>query len=212
MTCKDAMTADPSFCLPSDSVGIAAQIMKREDVGPVLVVSDRSEKRLMGIVTDRDLAIKVLAEGRDAHSCRVDEVMSSNPVTCNEDEDVRHAIRKMSEHQIRRIPVVDEQNRLRGIIAQADVARMADEEQVGAMVEDISQPYGMADWAGVGGMIPSRNTLSSLALGAICLGAGIGLMYLLDPNSGSDRRTSLRRRLPGSSTETGAAQTGDWEY
>ena len=209
MTCREAMTADPSTCVPSDSVAQAAQIMKREDIGPVLVVSDRNEKRLVGIVTDRDLAIKVLAEGRDAHSCRVDEVMSSNPVTCQEDDDVRDAIRQMAQHQVRRIPVVDGNNRLSGIIAQADVARLADEEQVGEMVEEISQPYGMADWVGGGGVVGgSRSLLGNLALGAICLGAGIGLMYLLDPNSGEERRTELRRRLPGS--ERSAAEYHDF--
>lgn len=209
MTCREAMTADPSCCVPSDSVAQAAQIMKREDVGPVLVVSDRNEKRLVGIVTDRDLAIKVLAEGRDAHSCRVDEVMSANPVTCEEDDDVRDAIRKMAQYQVRRIPVVDANNSLTGIIAQADVARLADEEQVGEMVEEISQPYGMADWVSGGGVIGgSRSLLGNLALGAICLGAGIGLMYLLDPQSGEDRRSQLRRRMPGG--ERSAAEYHDF--
>ena len=79
MTCKEIMTPDPSCCVPGDSVAMAAQIMKRNDVGPVPVVSDQHEKRLVGIVTDRDLTLKVLAEGRDPHTTRVDEVMSMNP-------------------------------------------------------------------------------------------------------------------------------------
>ena len=71
MTCKEMMTPDPSCCVPGDSVAMAAQIMKRNDVGPVPVVSDQHEKRLVGIVTDRDLTLKVLAEGRDPHTTRV---------------------------------------------------------------------------------------------------------------------------------------------
>src|SRR3954467_2941873 len=107
MTCGNLMTRDPSCCLPGDSVATAAKIMKQQDVGPVLVVSDHSELRLVGIVTDRDIALKVVAESRDAYSTRVDSIMSSDMVTCREDEEVSQAVRKMAEYQIRRIAVVD---------------------------------------------------------------------------------------------------------
>ena len=140
MTCKDLMTSSPSCCLLSDSAATAAQVMKREDIGPVLVVSDHSEKLLVGIVTDRDLAVKVVADGRDPHNTRIDQVMSSHLVTCGEDEDVSLAMKRMADHQVRRIPVVDSNGRVSGIIAQADIALRGDEEQVGEMVEEISQP------------------------------------------------------------------------
>ena len=146
MTCKDIMTPDPSCCVPGDSVAIAAQIMKRNDVGPVLVVSDQHEKRLVGIVTDRDLTLKVLAEGRDPHTTRVDEVMSMNPVSCREDESTHRALQLMANHQIRRVPIVDANNRLCGIVAQADLALNEDEEDVGRVVEHISEPYGSGGW------------------------------------------------------------------
>jgi CBS domain-containing protein len=179
------MTPDPSCCVPGDSAAFAAQIMKREDVGPVLVVSDRSEKRLVGIVTDRDLVIKILAEGRNPHETRVDQAMSANPVTCAENESVENAMRKMSAHQVRRIPVVDDQNRLVGIVAQADLARHVDEEDVGEMVEDISQPFGEGEWSG-GGLRPSA--LKPVVMGALCFGAGMGLAYLLgQQRSGAER-------------------------
>lgn len=180
------MTPDPACCMPGDSVSTAAQIMKREDVGPVLVVSDRFEKRLIGIVTDRDLVIKVLADGRNPTNARVDEAMSTNPVACHQDESVEDAMRKMSAHQVRRIPVVDDLHRLVGIVAQADLARHVDEEDVGELVADISQPFGETDeWTG-GGLRPAA--LKPIAIGALCFGAGMGVAYLL-----GQQRSGLRR-------------------
>jgi CBS domain-containing protein len=194
------MTANPSCCVPGDSVAVAAQVMKRENVGPVMVVSDHTDKRLVGIVTDRDLAVKVVAEGRDAHSTRLDEVMSSNPVTCYENDDVSDAMRMMSDYQVRRIPIVDQEHRLVGVIAQADVARVRDEEEVGDMVEDISQPYGADEWrssdreyASAAASTGRRSAgLSAFAACSIGFGLGAGLMYLLDPNSGRRRRAVVR--------------------
>src|SRR4051812_41769563 len=123
MTCGSVMTRNPSCCLAGDSVSTAARIMKQEDVGPVLVVSDSNSNHLVGIVTDRDIALNVVAEGRDPYSTRVDSVMTSHPVVCHPDDDVSEAVKVMSEYQVRRIPVVDEDGCLVGIIAQADIAR-----------------------------------------------------------------------------------------
>jgi CBS domain-containing protein len=188
VTCKDIMTPNPSSCLPGDSVAIAAQIMKRNDVGPVLVVSDQHENRLIGIVTDRDLALKVLAEGRDPHTTRVDEVMSLNPICLREDEDTHRALQLMANHQVRRIPIVDQDNRLSGIVAQADIALHEDEGEVGRVVEHISEPYGSQGWS-ERGVSTGRGWIgaSSLATGALCLGLGAGLMYVLGPSRESDR-------------------------
>ena len=139
--CSEVMTKDPSCCLRSDTVDKAAQLMKTEDVGPVPVVDDQSTKKLVGIVTDRDLAIKVVAEGRDARNTRVEEVMSSDLVTCRPDDDLQKALDTMGQNQIRRIPVVDDNGGIVGIIAQADVAtRTEDPASTEDMVEQISQP------------------------------------------------------------------------
>src|SRR5262245_59097171 len=117
--CADIMTNDPVCCAPGDVVERAAELMKQNDVGPVPVVE---QKKLVGIVTDRDLALKVLAEGRDPKKTKIQEVITRQVVTCRTNDDVQSALDAMSEHQVRRIPVVDEQDRLVGMIAQADVA------------------------------------------------------------------------------------------
>ena len=114
--------------------------MKDEDVGPVPVVADQQTKRLLGIVTDRDLAVKVVAEARQIAAVTVEEVMTRNPVTCHADDDLQKAIDTMEKHQIRRIPVVDDDNRIIGIIAQADIATRAHEPETTAeVVEEISK-------------------------------------------------------------------------
>ena len=120
--CSDVMTENPVYALPDDTVEKVAQLMKKEDIGPVPVVDDERNKRLVGIVTDRDLALKVVAEGRDPQTTKVEEVMTRKLITCRPDDDVESAMKAMAQYQLRRIPVVDEANRLVGIISQADVA------------------------------------------------------------------------------------------
>ncbi len=110
MKCSEAMTRNPACCLPGDTVDRAAQLMKSEDVGPVPVIDSQQTKRLIGIVTDRDLALKIVAEGRDAKSTQVELVMTRDLITCREDDDLQAALAAMGEHQVRRIPIVDGQN------------------------------------------------------------------------------------------------------
>ena len=165
-----------------------------------LVVSDHEEKRLVGIVTDRDLAMKVIAEARDPHTTRVDEVMTMNPICCREDEDTHRALQLMANHQIRRIPIVDDDNRLSGIVAQADLALNEDEEEVGRVVEHISEPYGSVGWTESTALIQSGQLVGtgSLAIGALCMGIGAGLMYILTPSRPDQRQGQLGHELgPG---------------
>ena len=137
MLCSEIMTTNPEYVMPTDSVMKAAQLMKSEDVGPIPIVKDG--KKLEGIVTDRDLAIKVVAEGRNPKTTQVEEVMTKNLVTCKENDDVEKALKLMQDHQVRRIPVVDNQDHLLGIIAQADVAnRLGSKRATGKVVEQIS--------------------------------------------------------------------------
>jgi len=117
----------------------AAQLMKYEDVGPIPIVEDKEVKKLTGIVTDRDLAIKVVAEARDPKTTQVEEVMSEGLVTCRENDDVQSVLKLMEDNQIRRIPVVDQSDHLLGIIAQADVATRLGSRTTGRVVEQVSQ-------------------------------------------------------------------------
>src|SRR5437773_6911268 len=134
MKCNEIMTKDPTCCLPGDTVDQAAQLMKDQDVGSVPVIADQKTKRLLGIVTDRDLAVKVVAEARQIAAVKVEEVMTRNPVACHANDDLQKAIAAMEKHQVRRIPVVDDNNQIVGIIAQADVAIRAHEPQTTAEV------------------------------------------------------------------------------
>ena len=139
-SCGEIMSKDPVCCLPSDTIEIVARLMVTEDVGSIPVVHDLRESLLIGIVTDRDLVIKVLAEGHDPKTVTVGEVMTQEPISCMADSNVFVALDAMAEHQLRRIPIVDENHRLVGIIAQADVAaRLARPAETARVVEEISQ-------------------------------------------------------------------------
>ena len=138
--CNEVMTKNPVCCLPNDMVAKVAQLMKSKDIGPVPIVENEQTKKLVGIVTDRDLALKIVAEGRDAKSTKTEEVMTRKVVTCRVEDDVQKALDAMSEHQLRRIPVVDNDNKIVGIIAQADVATRVDQPaKTAEVVKDISQ-------------------------------------------------------------------------
>lgn len=138
--CSDIMTEDLVYCLPNDTVSKAAQLMKKEDIGPVLIVDNERDKTLVGIVTDRDLALKVVGEARDPQNTRVEEVMTRKLVTCHADDDVETAMSAMAQYQLRRIPVVSDNMKLVGIISQADVATRVDApEKTAEVVKEISQ-------------------------------------------------------------------------
>ena len=139
-TCESMMTKNPICCLPTDTVVKAAQLMKRENIGSIPVIENELTRKLVGIVTDRDLALKVVAQGKEAKSTQVESVMTVKLVTCQADDEIQQALDAMSEHQLRRIPIVDNGNKILGIIAQADVAtRVNKPEKTAEMVKDISQ-------------------------------------------------------------------------
>jgi CBS domain-containing protein len=139
-TCGEIMTRNIVCCMASESIDRVAKLMKDNDVGPIPVVEDMNSKKLVGIVTDRDLVVKVLAEGRDIRTTRVGDVMSRELVTCREDDKLKKAITAMEEHQVRRIPVVNGSNQIIGIIAQADIALQEKPKKAAELVEEISKP------------------------------------------------------------------------
>ena len=138
--CNEVMTKNPVCCVPDNMVIKAADLMKSDHVGSIPVIENEQTQKLVGIVTDRDLALKVVAEGLDAKSTKVETIMTRKVVTCSPEDDVQKAVDAMSKHQLRRIPVVDDDNKILGIIAQADVAIHFDHpKKTAAMIKEISQ-------------------------------------------------------------------------
>jgi CBS domain-containing protein len=138
--CSDMMTKDPLYCLPGDTVVKLAQLMGKNDIGPVLIIENEQTRKIVGIVTDRDLALKVVAEGRDPKLTKAEDVMTRKVMTIRADDDVQKALVMMTELQLRRIPVVDHNDRIVGILAQADVATRIDQpQQTADVVKGISQ-------------------------------------------------------------------------
>jgi len=122
MKCREIMSKNPVFCLPENNVGQAARVMRREHLGSLPVVTDDLRKELIGIVSERDLAFKVVGEARDAIRTHVYDVMTSTIFACGDEDDAITAVLAMQEHQIRRVPVVDRSGRLVGIISEGDVS------------------------------------------------------------------------------------------
>jgi|RhiMethySRZTD1v2_1073278.scaffolds.fasta_scaffold2308869_1 CBS domain-containing protein len=132
----DAMTERPRALTPQTSGAEAARAMETEDVGALPVIAE--DGRLAGIVTDRDLAIRVLGAGRSAET-PVGQVISEELVTVGTDDSLQGAMDLMARHQVRRLPVVDDDGQLIGMLALADLAAMADEDEIGQVVEAISE-------------------------------------------------------------------------
>ena len=138
--CYEVMTKDPVCCLPTDTVVKAAELMKTENIGSVLVIENKQTQKLAGIVTDRDLALHIVATGLDAKSTKLEAVMTRNVVTCHAEDDLQRALNSMSDYRLRRIPIVDNNNKIVGIISQADVATRIDQpEKAYQVVREISQ-------------------------------------------------------------------------
>lgn len=193
MTCRDAMTSDPASCLPSDTAARAARLMAERNVGPIPIVADLHERKLVGIVTDRDLALKILADRRDPHTTRLEEIMSKNPVTVRAEEPYGKAVRLMQRNQVRRVPVVDADGLLIGIISQRDVALRSDDETAGRLVEDVSESRWIPAarrWMPQVGDKRNVNLALLFASGlAVGLGAGL-LIYAYNRRRGPEYSTS----------------------
>jgi CBS domain-containing protein len=133
---SELMSPNPCTIEADKPVAYAARMMKDEDVGLAPVVEG---ERLVGTLTDRDIVTRVVAEGRDPQSVTVREVASTDLVTVDPQQDLDEALRLMAGNQVRRLPVVEEDGRLVGVVAQADVAREAKDKQTGELVEEISK-------------------------------------------------------------------------
>jgi CBS domain-containing protein len=133
---QDVMTSNPCTIDADKPVAYAAKLMKQENVGIAPIVEGN---RLVGTLTDRDIVLRVIAEGKDPQTISVREVASTAPVTVDPQEDLDEALRLMATHQVRRLPVVEEDGRVVGVLAQADVAEEAKPKKTGELVEEISK-------------------------------------------------------------------------
>jgi CBS domain-containing protein len=134
---NEVMTARPRVATPETTLSQVAELMDAEDVGAVPVVDG---DQLAGMVTDRDIVVRAIAKGKDPRGMPVREVTSRDVVSVTADQDLSEALRLMAAHQVRRLPVVDDNNRLVGVVSQADIALEAKEKDVGGLVAEISEP------------------------------------------------------------------------
>jgi CBS domain-containing protein len=135
------MTTEIFCCLPGDSLEEVASVMQSEDIGPVPIVDDLETRNLIGIVTDRDIALRAVARGLDTRKTTAEEVMTRELVTCGVEDEIESALDLMARHQVRRLPIVDGGSRLVGMISQADVAtRLNESDKIAEVVEEISRP------------------------------------------------------------------------
>lgn len=140
MQAKEIMTKEPACCTPQTRAEEAARMMSEHDCGSLPVVQNDDSHRLVGVVTDRDIAVRGVAQGRGPEA-RVEELMTRDPECCPVDADVEEVEAVMRRAQVRRVPIIDASGELVGIIAQADLARkLHDEQEVGELVEHISKP------------------------------------------------------------------------
>lgn len=143
MKVQDIMSRNPTCVTPETPLAEAARLMKQDDVGVVPVVESENSKRLVGLITDRDIAIRAVAEGRDGRTTSVGHIMTSEVRSASPDDSVDDVMTLMGREQVRRVPIVDERGSLVGIVAQADIVLEAkDDKQAEKTVERISQPGG----------------------------------------------------------------------
>ena len=138
MQVRDIMTENPACCAPETSLEDVARMMADQDCGEIPVLDERG--RPLGVVTDRDITCRAVAQGRDPASTAARDIMSGSVITTTPDASLEHALAQMEERQIRRMPVVDENGVCCGIVAQADIARTAPGHETAELVRDVSQP------------------------------------------------------------------------
>ncbi len=134
-TAREVMTGDASCVGTDDTLADAARRMRDLDVGSLPICGD--DNRLKGMITDRDIVVKCVADGRDPNQTKVSELAEGKPVTIGADDSVEEALSTMKDHGVRRLPVIDG-HELIGILSQADVAKHLPEERLGDLVEAIS--------------------------------------------------------------------------
>ena len=134
---REVMSTRPRSVTPQTSLNEVAQLMAAEDVGAIPVVEG---DRLVGIVTDRDIVLRAIAKDKDTRGMPVSEVSSRELVTVDPEDDLSDALKLMAQHQVRRLAVIEDGERLVGVVSQADVALNAKEKETGELLEGLSRP------------------------------------------------------------------------
>lgn len=144
MNIEALMTPDPACCTPHTAIEDVARLMVQHDCGEIPVVASDDDRTLVGVVTDRDLVVRLIARGQDVRGATVSACMTQPAVSIRTDAQVSDAVEMMQSHQVRRLPVVNAEGHVCGIVAQADLARWAPSEQTGELVRDVSEPQGLS--------------------------------------------------------------------
>jgi len=139
MKVREVKTANPVCCIATDTAQRAAQILRNQHVGALPVIRDHSSRQLIGMITDRDLCCSVVADGLDPKSTAIEKYISTDIVACRDDDSLDKCEQAMQEHQIRRVPVIDEEGRCIGIVSQADLALKGPPEKLSRTVAEISK-------------------------------------------------------------------------
>jgi CBS domain-containing protein len=140
MKIREIMSSDPVCCLPGDSAQKVAALLRDNNIGSVPVIESTQSRRLVGMITDRDLCCGVMADGLDPKTAPVGKYVTADVVSCRDGENLDRCERLMQEHQVRRIPVVDGEGRCIGIVSQADLLLKDKPEKAAATVKEISKP------------------------------------------------------------------------
>jgi CBS domain-containing protein len=142
MNISEAMTPDPACCIRGDTVQAAAIIMRELSVGVVPVVDSEESQKLVGVITDRDLCMDVVAEGKHPATMKVEDCMTTELITCHPNDEIEQVAHMMQQNQIRRVPVVDDEFHLKGIISMADIVLCGDlpSAEIDETMRDISEP------------------------------------------------------------------------
>lgn len=139
MKVKDIMTKNPACCMPETKLQEAAKMMVDNDCGCIPVVEDNKNQKPVGMITDRDITIRTVADGKNPLEMTVGDVMSKNVITVTGDSSVEECCNLMEKNQVRRVAVVDENGGCCGIVAQADIAIKAEDSKTDKVVEKISK-------------------------------------------------------------------------
>ncbi len=139
MKVRDIMTSDPATATPDTNLREVARLMVEHDCGEIPIVEDKSSKKPVGVITDRDIVVRAVAKGRNPLELSARDALTSPATTVTPDTDLDDCARVMEEEKIRRVPVVDERGNVCGMVSQADIVRSARDRMAAELVREVSE-------------------------------------------------------------------------